>query len=146
MPGVNTALHTKKATCQCNKEVHMHNRYYIQTAEAMSAVSAVWDFFTVSEKDRRLAICKTCSTDISRGGNTTNTTNLKAHLKSRHIDEYNDFLKADKKRQDALAAKKMQSTNKVKTQSIETAFEKRNKFPTDSAKAKNLDKKWSSSH
>ncbi|XP_053285395.1 zinc finger BED domain-containing protein 4-like [Pleuronectes platessa] len=110
----------------------------------MAAASAVWDFFTVSVKDLRSAICKTCSSDISRGGNTNkdfNTTNLKAHLKSRHIDQYNDFLKADKKRQDALAVKKMQSTSKAKTLSIATAFEKRNKFPMDSAKAKNLNKK-----
>ena len=98
----------------------------------------------MSEKDRRIAICRTCLADISRGGNTSkdfNTTNLKCHLKSRHIDGYNEFLKADKKRTDAMANKKIQSTSNYKTQSIATAFEKGNKFPTDSVKAKNLNKK-----
>ena len=102
-------------------------------------MSAVWEFFTISEKDRRFAICKTCSSDISRGGTTTkdfNTSNLKGHLQSKHVAEYNDFLKLDKKRQDALAAKKLQSTSSTKTQSVAAAFEKVKPLPADSARAK----------
>ena len=31
-------------------------------------MSVMWEYFTVSEKDQRYAVCKTCSSDISRGG------------------------------------------------------------------------------
>ena len=107
-------------------------------------MSAVWEFFSISEKDRRFAICKTCSIEVSRGGNTTkdfNTTNLRAHLQSRHAAEYNDFLKADKKRLDALAAKKLKSASTSQTPSVATAFEKVKPLPADSARAKGGTKK-----
>ena len=55
--------------------------------------SPVWEFYCLSE-DTKYAICKTCNMLVSRGGGTTksyNTTNLVAHLKANHADEYAKF-------------------------------------------------------
>ena len=105
-------------------------------------MSVAWEYFTVSEKDPRFAVCKTCSSEISRGGTTRkdfNTTNLIGHLKNRHAAVYSDYLQADKKRRDD-AAKKATTTCKTQTL-INTAFEKGKKFPIDSTKAKQITSK-----
>ena len=55
--------------------------------------SPVWEFYCLSE-DTKYAICKACNMLVSRGGGTTksyNTTNLVAHLKANHADEYAKF-------------------------------------------------------
>ena len=51
-------------------------------------------FFTVSEKDVKLAVCKTCDAEILRGGNQQrqfNTTNLIQHLRTHHTTEYGEY-------------------------------------------------------
>ena len=50
-------------------------------------MSAVWNYFTISKDDSRVAVCNKCSSEVQRGGNKAksfNTTNLISHLKSRH--------------------------------------------------------------
>ena len=50
-------------------------------------MSAVWNYFTISKDDSRVAVCNKCSLEVQRGGNKAksfNTTNLISHLKSRH--------------------------------------------------------------
>ncbi|XP_061634487.1 pyrroline-5-carboxylate reductase 3 isoform X1 [Phyllopteryx taeniolatus] len=52
-------------------------------------MSAVWTYFTISEKNPRMAICKACNKNISRGGSsakTFSTSGLLYHLKSKHPD------------------------------------------------------------
>ena len=55
--------------------------------------SPIWNFFPIGE-DTRLARCKACNKDISRGGKTTktyNTTNLTYHLRTEQADKYSDY-------------------------------------------------------
>ncbi len=61
------------------------------------SMSAVWEFYTVKEVDRKLAICITSKSDISHGGTTLKTfgqTNLIRHLKNHHPAEYVKFQEA----------------------------------------------------
>ena len=53
-------------------------------------MSAVWNYFTISKDDSRVAVCNKCSLEVQRGGNKAksfNTTNLISHLKSRHSQD-----------------------------------------------------------
>ena len=64
--------------------------------------SPVWKFFTVSEKDVKLAVCKTCNAEIPRGGNQQrqfNTTNLIRHLRTCHTTEYGEYEKQARAKQ-----------------------------------------------
>lgn len=113
----------------------------------MSSPSPVWSFFAVAEDDNAVAICQTCSARISRGGKKSssfNTTNLIAHLKSRHRGE-----EVFKKYEAAVAAAST-STTSVKTRAttarkldapILQAFEKSKGFARDSEKAKAINDK-----
>ncbi len=59
-----------------------------------SNMSAVWTYFSISEKDPRTAICKTCNAEMSRGGasaKTFSTSGLMYHLKSKHSDRYAEY-------------------------------------------------------
>ncbi|KAM6995349.1 zinc finger BED domain-containing protein 4 [Tautogolabrus adspersus] len=59
-------------------------------------MSAVWDFFGVSETDKAHAICNLCNTTVPRGGASAkcfNTTNLIRHLAKEHKEEYAEFKK-----------------------------------------------------
>ncbi len=59
-----------------------------------SNLSAVWTYFSISEKDPQTAICKTCNAEISRGGafaKTFSTLGLIYHLKSKHSDRYSEY-------------------------------------------------------
>lgn len=101
-------------------------------------MSAVWAHFKVSEKENgRYAICNKCSSEISRGGTSSkdfNTSNLITHLKSRHVEDYNEYLKAK------VATTKVQ--RKSSTQSLLTdAFEHGQKLARDSARAKGITNK-----
>ena len=54
--------------------------------------SPVWSYFVVCE-DSKYAKCSICKQKISRGGKITktfNTSNLVAHLKNNHIDQYKE--------------------------------------------------------
>lgn len=58
--------------------------------------SPVWQFYQVSVKDHKFAICNVCFKEIPRGGTQPkrfNTTNLIRHLKVRHVKEYDEFSK-----------------------------------------------------
>ena len=39
----------------------------------LTNMSAVWKYFEISEEDPRMAICKLCSAEVSRGGVTAKT-------------------------------------------------------------------------
>ena len=83
----------------------------------MAKRSPIWDYFTVNE-DAHYAVCNVCQISISRGGKNTktfNTTNIVQHLKSKHIDEF-------KKYQRAQAGKiAEQQTNSTKQLTLEAA-------------------------
>lgn len=103
----------------------------------------MWQFFTVSEREARYAVCNTCSIEISRGGTVRksfNTTNLIGHLKNRHEAVYREYLQADQKRK-TEAAKKAAATSSRTQTFIDTAFEKAKQLPSDSAKAKQITNK-----
>ena len=58
--------------------------------------SVIWQFFTLAE-NTKFAKCKKCEHAVSRGGKTAksyNTTNLVAHLKKNHSEEYQQFMKS----------------------------------------------------
>lgn len=101
-------------------------------------MAAVWGYFRLSEKEQRFAVCKICSSEISRGGQTTknfNTTNLISHLQRKHGEAYNEYLQMNKKRQEE--AKKNAKTN-VTQLSLTTAFERKAVFPADSVRARGI--------
>ncbi len=57
-------------------------------------MSAVWTYFSISEKDPRTAIYKTCNAETSRGAasaKTFSTSGLIYHLKSKHSDRYAEY-------------------------------------------------------
>ena len=74
--------------------------------------STVWQFYKVSEKDNKFAVCNVCSKVVPRGGTRQrgfNTTNLIRHLKACHIKEFEEFsklasVKADKDKERATSS------------------------------------------
>ncbi|XP_061129317.1 zinc finger BED domain-containing protein 4-like [Syngnathus typhle] len=96
-------------------------------------MSAVWTDFTISEKDPRIAICKTCNAEISRGGASAksfSTSGLIHHLESKHPDRHSEYEKK--------ATQKRKLTPSTPTPSVADVFEKARKFSSDSAKAKGI--------
>lgn len=93
-------------------------------------MSAVWNYFGVNEENNAVANCKICQMGISRGGKDKaafNTTNLIRHLKNKHPAQYTEFTQATK-------PKAIQPT-------VDEAFQKRQKLPRDSEKAKKITEK-----
>ncbi len=91
-----------------------------------SNMSAVWTYFSISEKDPRTAICKTCNAEISRGGasaKTFSTSGLIYHLKSKHSDHYAEY--------ERNAAQKRKTPPSTPTPSVADGFEKARTFPSD---------------
>ncbi len=89
-------------------------------------MSAVWTYFSISEKEPRTAICKTCNAEISRGGasaKTFFTSGLIYHLKSKHPDRYAEY--------ERNAAQKRKTPPSTPTPSVADVFEKARKFPSD---------------
>ncbi|KAI2643098.1 Zinc finger BED domain-containing protein 4 [Labeo rohita] len=96
-------------------------------------MSAVWTYFSISEKDPRIAICKTCNAEISRGGasaKTFSTSGLIYHLKSKHPDRCAEY--------ERNTAQKRKTPPSTPTPSVVDVFEKARKFPSDSVKAKGI--------
>ena len=57
-------------------------------------MSQVWNYFRVNEQEKNKAVCKLCSTKLSRGGlkaTAYNTSNLIKHLEAKHKTEYAEF-------------------------------------------------------
>ena len=99
-------------------------------------MSAVWEYFHISENDPRIAICKTCNSGISRGGKSTksfSTSGLIFHLKSKHPDRHSDFEKN--------TAQKRKINPSAPAPSVADLFEKARQFSSDSAKAKGITQK-----
>ncbi|KAJ4942888.1 hypothetical protein JOQ06_005400 [Pogonophryne albipinna] len=83
-------------------------------------MSAAWRYFKISEKEARIAICKTCSADISRGGvtaKTFTTSGLLHHLKSKHPDKYAEY-------DQITSAQKKKVLPSTPTPSVADLFEK----------------------
>lgn len=58
--------------------------------------SPVWQYYKLSEKDNKIAICNVCEAEIPRGGTQLrhfNTTILIRHLRIRNVKEYSDYKK-----------------------------------------------------
>ncbi|KAK0131379.1 Zinc finger BED domain-containing protein 4 [Merluccius polli] len=101
-------------------------------------MSAVWTFFNVSEKDPRIAICKNCNAEISRGGASTksfSTSGLIYHLKSKHPDCHSQYEK------NAAQKRKINPSTPTPKTSVADVFEKARRFPSDGAKAKGITQK-----
>ena len=99
-------------------------------------MSAVWEYFHISENYPRIAICKTCNSGISRGGKSTksfSTSGLIFHLKSKHPDRHSDFEKN--------TAQKRKINPSAPAPSVADLFEKARQFSSDSAKAKGITQK-----
>ncbi len=91
-----------------------------------SKMSAVWMYFSISEKDPQTAICKTCNAKISRGGasaKTFSTSGLIYHLKSKHSDRFAEY--------ERNAAQKRKMPPSTPTPSVADVFVKARKFPSD---------------
>ncbi len=89
-------------------------------------MSAVWTYFSISEKDPWTAICKTCNAEISRGGASAKTFSMSGliyHLKSKHSDRYAKY--------ERNAAQKRKTPPSMPTPSVADVFEKARKFPSD---------------
>ena len=57
----------------------------------MGRTSNVWLHYHISPSDERIAVCKHCNANVSRGGNNArsySTSNLAKHLLTKHRDEY----------------------------------------------------------
>lgn len=93
-------------------------------------MSAVWEYFTVKSETDATAECKKCKAKVSRGGTDPkrfNTTNLIKHLKGKHADLHEDFLKA---------CKVKKSTQTSLTQpTLAESLERREKLPRDGKRA-----------
>ncbi len=99
-------------------------------------MSAVWTYFSISEKDPRTAICTTCNAEISRGGasaKTFSTSGLIYHLKSKHSDRYAEY--------ERNVAQKRKTPPSTPTPSVADVFEKARTFPSDGVKAKGITQK-----
>ena len=61
----------------------------------MPCVKAViWNYFVVSERNERFAVCQLCRENVSRGGKTIKTfgtSNLIDHLKKKHPVDFKDY-------------------------------------------------------
>ncbi len=82
--GRNTFI-TETIRPKCCDDANRHRDLHVLV---WSNMSAVWTYFSISGKDPRTAICKTCNAEISRGGasaKTFSTSGLINHLKSKHI-------------------------------------------------------------
>lgn len=105
--------------------------------------SPAWSFFSVVEDDNTVAICKACSARIARGGkkaSSFNTTNLIAHLKSRHRGE--EVLNEYEAAAAAVNSVKAKTTPPQKfVVPIQQSFEKCKSFSRDSEKSKAINDK-----
>ncbi len=99
-------------------------------------MSAVWTYFSISQKDPRTAICKTCNAEISRGGASAkafSTSGLFYHLKSKHSNRYAEY--------ERNVAQKRKTPPSTPTPSVVDVFEKARMFPSDGVKAKGITQK-----
>ena len=102
--------------------------------------SPVWQFFKVSEKDIKLAVCNVCAKDIPRGGLVPkhfNTTNLIRHL-SDHAKEYEEYkqlagAKAERGKERAAATQKPLSQL-----TVADALKRKEPYSSDSKRRKEL--------
>ena len=56
--------------------------------------AVIWNYFKVSERNQRFAICQQCKNEVSCGGSTVktfNTSNLINHLRREHAIDFNDY-------------------------------------------------------
>ena len=54
----------------------------------------VWNYFVVSERNERFAVCQLCNENVSRGGKTIKTfgtSNLIDHLRKKHPTDFRDY-------------------------------------------------------
>ncbi len=99
---------------------------------------AVWRYFSISETDKKLAICNDCKAQVMRGGekqHSFNTTNLIVHLKSRHPEQQGEFLKRKEEKAPAPAPAK------TSQQPLLQSFNKAKAFNSDHPKVKEINKK-----
>ena len=92
--------------------------------------SAVWKYFTLATPTTFLAVCNVCKQNVSRGGGSItkyNTTNLIKHLKKHHAKEHSEFLQLNKTKE--------AGDNTAQQLTLTDAFQRCNKFPTESLKA-----------
>lgn len=97
-------------------------------------MSAVWRHFEICQTDNKVAICNLCKAQVMRGGvkqQSFNTTNMITHLKSRHPEQHQDFLKSKTEKMPA----------KTHQQPLLQSFDKARKYSSDHPKVKDLNDK-----
>uniref|UniRef100_A0A3P8U0R1 BED-type domain-containing protein n=1 Tax=Amphiprion percula TaxID=161767 RepID=A0A3P8U0R1_AMPPE len=107
------------AMCLCFRHVSRACRAVV--------MSAVWNYFTLTEAKSKTAECNVCKMSVSRGGSKTghfNTTNLIKHLQKHHGKEYGDFLYASAKK------------SEPRQPSLQETLQKSAKLAPESTKAK----------
>uniref|UniRef100_A0A8C5LQ09 BED-type domain-containing protein n=1 Tax=Leptobrachium leishanense TaxID=445787 RepID=A0A8C5LQ09_9ANUR len=112
----------------------------VVAASQPAKMSAVWKYFTVSEKDNKFAVCTACSAEVSRGGTTPrnfSTTGLIHHLKAKHPVQHAEYAKEAAKLKKTTPAASTSSS----TPSVATLFQKITKFTSDSPKAHEITEK-----
>ena len=84
----------------------------------MAKRSPIWNYFTVNE-DAHYAVCNVCQISISLGGKNTktfNTTNIMQHLKSKHIDEFKKYQRAQARK---IAEQQTNNTKQLTLEAVE---------------------------
>lgn len=106
-------------------------------------MSSVWQFFTVSLKDPKNAICNACKQEVSRGGHSSkhyNTTNLIRHLRNRHVKEFGEY-ETQKLAAQAATSAAASPSMKLKQTTVLAALQSNEPYRSDSKKAKEITKK-----
>jgi hypothetical protein len=70
------------------------NKTWFQ-ATILTKKSPIWQYFCLLETDNSKATCHLCGSNLSLGSNkpkNQTTTNIKNHLKSKHLTEFTNFL------------------------------------------------------
>ena len=66
--------------------------------------SKIWNYYTIKTSTELNAICNICGEAVPRGGNTPhtfNTSNLNYHLKTKHKDEHEEFVKQEEEKKES---------------------------------------------
>lgn len=99
--------------------------------------SVIWNYFIEVSADT--AKCKLCEKKYSRKGGTT--TSLKGHLKSMHATEYEEFVKSETEKKNAVQPSTSTPLQEVKKQiTLKETLMKNQKWCSSNAKSMEMDR------
>lgn len=101
----------------------------ILTKCKMSRKSPVWQYFDISLTNQSKAVCKICTTGLSRGltAKQFSTTPLINHLKHKHPDQFDEFTKKKESKPASDERRIVKAVHKTKVQPTLHEFEKASK-------------------